>query len=258
MSTMGKYRGGPAKVAVLASSFFGTISGSAVANVLVDGPITIPMMRKSGFPRHLAAATEAVASTGGLTWKDVKPVPVTGAFDSPRALGADRVEAAWASLGMPVVREIHAKKKVRYLSFENTPKTISTLRRMVFLGVKLVTMPPIKRLGLSAPTSLMTFDSYLLTHKDADPVMLREIMDALWANTDELRKVHFSLRGGCTNRRPPACPCCRITRSPFSSTRKKGFGARRSTRPMQKPCNHGDQLFNKSAGPAEIALGPFS
>tara|TARA_R110000868_G_scaffold61059_11_gene185770 strand:+ start:9153 stop:11081 length:1929 start_codon:yes stop_codon:yes gene_type:complete len=65
MAAMGGYRGGPAKVAVLASSFFGTISGSAVANVLMDGPITIPMMRKAGYPGHLAAATEAVASTGG-------------------------------------------------------------------------------------------------------------------------------------------------------------------------------------------------
>ena len=65
MAAMGRFRGGPAKVAVLASSFFGTISGSAVANVLMDGPITIPMMRKAGYPGHLAAATEAVASTGG-------------------------------------------------------------------------------------------------------------------------------------------------------------------------------------------------
>ena len=65
MAAMGRYRGGPAKVAILASSFFGTISGSAVANVLMDGPITIPMMRKSGVPGHIAAATEAVASTGG-------------------------------------------------------------------------------------------------------------------------------------------------------------------------------------------------
>ncbi len=65
MAAMGRYRGGPAKVAILASSFFGTISGSAVANVLMDGPITIPMMRKSGFSGHVAAATEAVASTGG-------------------------------------------------------------------------------------------------------------------------------------------------------------------------------------------------
>jgi len=65
MAAMGRYRGGPAKVAVLASSFFGTISGSAVANVLMDGPITIPMMRKSGFQGHVAAGIEAVASTGG-------------------------------------------------------------------------------------------------------------------------------------------------------------------------------------------------
>jgi TRAP transporter 4TM/12TM fusion protein len=65
MAAMGGFRGGPAKVAVLASSFFGTISGSAVANVLMDGPITIPMMRKSGYPGPVAAAIEAVASTGG-------------------------------------------------------------------------------------------------------------------------------------------------------------------------------------------------
>ena len=65
MAAMGRYRGGPAKVAVLASSFFGTISGSAVANVLMDGPITIPMMRKSGYEGHVAASIEAVASTGG-------------------------------------------------------------------------------------------------------------------------------------------------------------------------------------------------
>jgi len=65
LATMGRYRGGPAKVAVLASSFFGTISGSVVSNVVMDGPITIPMMRKAGYPAPIAAAIEAVASTGG-------------------------------------------------------------------------------------------------------------------------------------------------------------------------------------------------
>ena len=63
--TMGKYRGGPAKVAVLASSLFGTISGSAVSNVVMDGPITIPMMRRAGYYGPTAAGIEAVASTGG-------------------------------------------------------------------------------------------------------------------------------------------------------------------------------------------------
>lgn len=62
---MGRYRGGPAKVSIFSSSLFGTVSGSAVSNVVVDGAITIPMMKRTGYPSHLAAAIEAVASTGG-------------------------------------------------------------------------------------------------------------------------------------------------------------------------------------------------
>jgi TRAP transporter 4TM/12TM fusion protein len=72
--TMGRYRGGTAKVSVISSSLFGTVSGSAVANVAVDGAITIPMMKRSGYPAHLAAAIEAVASNGG----QITP-PVMGA-----------------------------------------------------------------------------------------------------------------------------------------------------------------------------------
>lgn len=71
---MGKYRGGPAKVAVVSSALFGTVSGSAVANVAVDGAITIPMMKRTGYPPHIAAAIEAVASNGG----QITP-PVMGA-----------------------------------------------------------------------------------------------------------------------------------------------------------------------------------
>ena len=62
---MGRSRGGSAKIAVVASSLFGTISGSAVSNVLSTGVVTIPLMRKAGYKPHSAAAIEAVASTGG-------------------------------------------------------------------------------------------------------------------------------------------------------------------------------------------------
>jgi TRAP transporter 4TM/12TM fusion protein len=57
--------GGPAKVAVVSSALMGTISGSAVANVVTTGTFTIPMMKKVGFEPHVAGAVEAVASTGG-------------------------------------------------------------------------------------------------------------------------------------------------------------------------------------------------
>lgn len=73
-SLMGHYRGGAAKIAVVGSAFFGMISGSAVANVASVGTITIPLMKRSGFPGHFAAGVEAVGSTGG----QVAP-PVMGA-----------------------------------------------------------------------------------------------------------------------------------------------------------------------------------
>jgi TRAP transporter 4TM/12TM fusion protein len=70
----GAQRGGPGKVSVVSSSLFGTISGSAVANVMVDGWLTIPMMKRTGFKPEAAAAIEATASTGG----QIMP-PVMGA-----------------------------------------------------------------------------------------------------------------------------------------------------------------------------------
>ena len=65
LSITGHTAGGPGKVSIVSSSLFGTISGSAVANVMVDGPITIPLMKKTGFRPPFAAAVEASASTGG-------------------------------------------------------------------------------------------------------------------------------------------------------------------------------------------------
>lgn len=61
----GKKRGGPAKMAVIASAFFGTISGSCVANVVSTGAFTIPLMKRNGYQPGVAGAVEAVASTGG-------------------------------------------------------------------------------------------------------------------------------------------------------------------------------------------------
>ena len=65
MALMGRYRGGPAKIAILGSSLFGSISGNVVSNVLTVGVVTIPLMIRVGFRPVLAAAIEANASTGG-------------------------------------------------------------------------------------------------------------------------------------------------------------------------------------------------
>jgi TRAP transporter 4TM/12TM fusion protein len=80
----GGARGGPGKVSVVSSSLFGTISGSAVANVMVDGWLTIPLMKKTGFRPEAAAAIEAVASTGGQI---MPPVMGAAAFVMAEFLG---------------------------------------------------------------------------------------------------------------------------------------------------------------------------
>lgn len=61
----GRYTGGPAKVSVVSSAFFGTISGSSVANTVSTGALTIPNMKRLGYPAHFAGGVEAAASAGG-------------------------------------------------------------------------------------------------------------------------------------------------------------------------------------------------
>ena len=73
----GRTKGGSAKVDVVSSGFFGMISGSAVANVMTTGPITIPMMKKNGFSSNFAGTVTAIAGTGGQL---VPPIMGTAAF----------------------------------------------------------------------------------------------------------------------------------------------------------------------------------
>ena len=73
----GRFSGGPAKTAVLASGFLGSVSGSAVGNVVATGSFTIPMMKRVGYRPHVAGAIEAAASTGGQL---MPPIMGAGAF----------------------------------------------------------------------------------------------------------------------------------------------------------------------------------
>jgi len=77
LALMGRYRGGSAKIAITASSLFGSVSGIVVSNIVATGIVTIPLMKKNGFPPRLAAAVEACASTGGQL---VPPVMGATAF----------------------------------------------------------------------------------------------------------------------------------------------------------------------------------
>ncbi|MCP1337736.1 TRAP transporter permease [Futiania mangrovi] len=91
----GRLKGGAAKVSVLSSALFGSISGSASANVASTGAITLPAMRRLGYPRPLAGAVEAVASSGGQI---MPPLMGAGAFVMVELTGTPYAEIMAAAM----------------------------------------------------------------------------------------------------------------------------------------------------------------
>ena len=135
LAAMGRYRGGPAKASVVASSLFGSISGSAVANVATTGIVTIPLMKKCGYKPQQAAAIEAVASTGGQL---LPPIMGAAAFIMAEFLGIPYAEVALAALVpailfyLALLVQIHlhaARNGIRPMSKEERPDAMRTLRR---------------------------------------------------------------------------------------------------------------------------------
>lgn len=95
MAIFGKYRGGPAKAAVLGSCLFGMITGSQVANVAAVGVFTIPLMKKGGYRPEVAAAIEAAGSTGSMI---MPPVMGAAAFIIPEMIGGTYLDVVSAAI----------------------------------------------------------------------------------------------------------------------------------------------------------------
>jgi TRAP transporter 4TM/12TM fusion protein len=91
---LGSKQGGPAKVSIVSSGLFGTLSGSVISNIITTGSATIPTMKRSGYPPYYAAAVEACASTGGCI---MPPVMGAVAFVMASFLGVAYVEVAKAA-----------------------------------------------------------------------------------------------------------------------------------------------------------------
>jgi len=99
-SIAGKYRGGPAKASVIASAALGSISGSAIANTVTTGALTIPMMKKLGYKPEQAAGIEAAASTGGQI---MPPVMGAGAFVMAQFTGIPYSEILLVSIAPAIL-----------------------------------------------------------------------------------------------------------------------------------------------------------
>ena len=134
MVIAGRYSGGPAKVAIFSSAFLGTISGSSIANTVTTGSLTIPAMKKVGYPPHFSGAVEATASTGG----QITP-PILGAaafimveyLELPLRdiLAAALIPALLHYFGIFVMVHLEAKKLgLRGLNESEVPKFIKIIK----------------------------------------------------------------------------------------------------------------------------------
>jgi TRAP transporter 4TM/12TM fusion protein len=131
---LGHVRGGPAKVAIVASSFFGTLSGSAVSNVITTGCMTIPAMKKTGYEPHYSGAVEACASTGGTI---MPPVMGAAAFVMASFISVPYAEICIAALipsllyylGLFFQVDLHAAKiNLRGIPKSELPPVAATLK----------------------------------------------------------------------------------------------------------------------------------
>jgi TRAP transporter 4TM/12TM fusion protein len=130
----GRTPGGPAKVAVVSSALFGTMSGSPTADVVTTGSITIPMMRRLGYRASLAGGVEVAASTGGSI---LPPVMGSAAFIMAELTGIDYAVIVFAAIipaalyYLGIVVQVHLRSVglgLRAMSAEEVPSALATLR----------------------------------------------------------------------------------------------------------------------------------
>jgi TRAP transporter 4TM/12TM fusion protein len=143
-SLTGRSRGGPAKIAVISSGLYGTISGSPTSDVVTTGSVTIPMMKRLGYNSTFAGAVEVAASTGGSL---VPPVMGAAAFIMAEYTGIPYVDIAIAALlpaflyYLPIYLQVHLRAErigLDGLDEEKIPPVGETLRKGGLFLVPLV------------------------------------------------------------------------------------------------------------------------
>jgi TRAP transporter 4TM/12TM fusion protein len=178
LALVGRARGGPAKVTVVSGVLFGTISGSAVANVVASGAFTIPMMRRVGYDRQTAAAVEATSSTGGQI---TPPVMGAGAFIMAEVLGMPYTEIALAGL-IPallfyIANYIHCdlnarKAGIRGLRRDELPRWVDIARRsymaaplVLLIAVLLSGYSPFRAAAIGIAATIVIMVATALVHR---------------------------------------------------------------------------------------------
>jgi TRAP transporter 4TM/12TM fusion protein len=161
LAGLGRIAGGPAQASVVSSMLMGTISGSPIAETVTKGPITIPLMKKAGFPGHIAGAVEAAASTGATI---MPPVMGAGAFVMSEMTGIPYIEIIkvaaipgllfFLSVGVMIYFE-SKKLGLRGLPAEELPRSRDVWRRGWYLLLPIAVLIAVMVSGYSPQMAVL-------------------------------------------------------------------------------------------------------
>jgi TRAP transporter TAXI family solute receptor len=136
-----------------------------------------------------AVAQEAHLANGGLTWNDVKVVPVPDPGASVKLVMDGRADAGWATIGMPVVRELATKRGARFLSLDTSPEALERKDKIHPYSfpylIKAGSTP-----GVDVDTWLMGTEYYVVCYADLPDNVIFEINKVLWDHLDEVWSIH--------------------------------------------------------------------
>jgi len=238
---MGRFRGGPAKAAVVASCAMGSISGSSIANTVTTGAMTIPLMKKVGFKSHVAGAVEVAASTNGQL---MPPIMGAAAFIMAEIIGVPYIEIVKAAF-IPAILSYTAifsivhleaiKENIRGLTKEECPPMIKTLISGLHFLIPLFLLVWLLLVTMWTPTTAASwsilagcvvaignniyrdrrlFPSYLrLGFESQDPAYAAYLQDSQgFAFKRSRKEILGSLETGARNMAgiAAACACCGI------------------------------------------------
>jgi len=142
----------------------------------------------------LQLQTEALLLNGGVSWSEIKPVPVSSVAEGVKAVIEGRSDSsATCTIGMPIMEELHAKRGARILPLDPSPEAVKRIREK-FPGYPIKVTPGPGKTGVEKEQYLWAYDIYLIGREDLPDEAAYQVVKALWENYKELAPIHVLLK----------------------------------------------------------------
>jgi TRAP transporter TAXI family solute receptor len=191
---LSKGKGFPVRLIAVSTSITG---GMVVA--ADSGIFKYPDLRGKRIAGNFPSASlqfqaEAYLANGGLTWADIKPVPVSSVIESAKAVVEGRADASGTSaVSSPAIEELHTRRALRFLPFDISPEALKRTKAR-YPGYPIKMMPGPGRSGVEKEQYLWAYDNYIVARQDLSDEAAYEVVKALWENYKELGLIHADLK----------------------------------------------------------------